>query len=528
VRTADYHFCAGDMARSGALIGSALTTCPAGPRRAALLLRLATIHYHQNGWPLAEQTFRLAAEQALDDPGLRARAEQGIAFARLMAGDLLAALQAAKVSLEAAERVGDSRLVADSLARVAAFKFLGGDGAWSALLDKAERLDASAGEELAGRGSLFHPVLVRGLILKWCDRLDEARPKLAGRYRQALDRGDEASLPFLLYHFSQLECWAGDWGAAEQYAVEGCRVAEEGHQQPMKCGTLYSLALVRAHKGQAEQARELASEALALCEQTGNVPVASQVVAVLGFLALSLGDHQAAHAHLGGLAEAIAAVGLGEPSVVKFLPDEIEALAALGEVDRAWSFTRQLEAQGKSLGRPWALAAAARCRAHLAAGGGDLQQARDACEQALSLHGKLSMPFELGRTLLVKGMIERRGRRKSEARATLGQAAGIFANLGAALWADKAREELSKIAAHSSMDGLTETERRIAALIAQGQTNREVAAVMFVTENTVQTHVRHIFRKLRVRSRTELAAQYRYVRAGAATGRRPAAGSERR
>jgi DNA-binding CsgD family transcriptional regulator len=136
------------------------------------------------------------------------------------------------------------------------------------------------------------------------------------------------------------------------------------------------------------------------------------------------------------------------------------------------------------------------------------------------------MPFELGRTLLVKGMIERRSRRKSEARATLGQALGIFAHLGAALWADKARQELSKIAAHSSMDGLTETERRIAALIAKGQTNREVAAVMFVTENTVQTHVRHIFRKLRVRSRTELAARYRHVRAGAADATRPAAGSE--
>ena len=57
------------------------------------------------------------------------------------------------------------------------------------------------------------------------------------------------------------------------------------------------------------------------------------------------------------------------------------------------------------------------------------------------------------------------------------------------------------------MDGLTETERRVAALVAQGHTNREVAAAMFVTENTVQTHVRHIFQKLGVRSRTELAVQ---------------------
>jgi DNA-binding CsgD family transcriptional regulator len=193
--------------------------------------------------------------------------------------------------------------------------------------------------------------------------------------------------------------------------------------------------------------------------------------------------------------------------VVKFLPDEIEALAALGESDLARSFTDQLEARGKSLGRPWALATGARCRAHLAAIDGDLPEALAAVGQALSHHERLPMPFELGRTLLVKGMIERRGRLRSAAHDSFGQALAIFDQLGAPLWAAKARRELSKMAMSGSPAGLTETENRIAALVAQGQTNREVAAAMFVTENTVQTHVRHIFQKLAVRSRTELAAR---------------------
>ena len=117
------------------------------------------------------------------------------------------------------------------------------------------------------------------------------------------------------------------------------------------------------------------------------------------------------------------------------------------------------------------------------------------------------MPFELGRTLLVKGTIERRTKHQSTARATLGQALAIFDHLGAPLWAGKARSELSVITARTPVDRLTETERRVSALVVQGQTNREVAAAMFVTENTVQTHVRHIFQKLGVRSRTELAAR---------------------
>jgi DNA-binding CsgD family transcriptional regulator len=520
VKAADYHFRAGDIARSRELIQSALPACPAGPPRASLLVRLATAHYHLSGWSLAEQTFRQALAEAADDAALCAHAEQELAFARVAVGDLPAALHWAKVSLRSAERAADPQLMAHSLARVAIFEFFQGNGVRQDLLDYVEALSATTGEEPPGRLPLHGPSQVKGLILKWCDRLDEARAVLAGEYRNMLDRGDEASLPFLLFNFSELECWAGNWDTAEEYALEGCRVAEEGCQQTMRPATLYSLALVRAHRGHVDQARQLAGEALGLCEQTGNVPVATQALSVLGFAALSLGDYQAAVSHLDRITEATAAFGLGEPGVVRSLPDAIEALAALGQIERARSLAQQLETAGKSRGRPWALATAARCRAHIAAHDGDLQGARVACEQALCHHEQLPMPFELGRTLLLKGMIERRDRRKSAAHASLTQALAIFDDLGALLWAGKAREELAKIAVRRTAYALTETERRIATLIAQGQTNREVAAAMFVTENTVQTHVRHIFQKLGVRSRTELATRLLSAPASPAPGAR--------
>jgi DNA-binding CsgD family transcriptional regulator len=192
--------------------------------------------------------------------------------------------------------------------------------------------------------------------------------------------------------------------------------------------------------------------------------------------------------------------------VVKFLPDQIEALAALGETGLAEAHLRRLDARGRALRRPWALAAAARCRAHLAGMAGDHDAARAACARALAEHERLPMPFELGRTLLTKGITERRARRKSAAWESFGQALAIFERLGAPLWAAKARRELSAATARPIASGLTQTQHRVAALIAQGQTNREIAAAMFITVNTVQTHVRHIFQKLGVRSRTELAA----------------------
>ena len=498
VNAADYHFRAGDMTRSRELIQSALPTCPAGSLRASLFLRLATVDYHQSGWPLAEQTFRQAAEEALDDPGLYAHATQELAFARLVAGDLPGASRLAKTSLRSAEQAADPHLIAHSLAGVAVFEFLQGNGAQLTMLDRAEVLDAGASADPLARVPTFDPSLGRGIVLKWCDRLDEARPGLADRYRNRIACGDEASAPFLLYHLSELECWAGNWDAAEEYALEACRVADESHQYAMRPATLYCLAVVRAHRGEVQQARELAGEALALCYRTGNVPVRCMVLSVLGFVEVSLDDPQAARSYLGQLTEAASAVGFGEPSVVKFLPDEIEVLGTLGEVDLARSLARQLERQGRSLDRPWALATAARCRAYLAGLEGDLENARAACEQALARHQRLPMPFELGRTLLVKGMIERWGGHQPEASATLGQALGIFEHLGAPLWTAKVSHELSMIAVRTPTDGLTETERRVAALVTQGRTNREVAAAMFVTENTVQTHVRHIFQKLGV------------------------------
>ena len=514
VRAADYHFQAGDMARSQDLINSVLPACPAGPPRASLLIRLATIHCHQSGWLLAEQTFRQAAREARHDPALCAHAEQELAFIRCVAGDFPAASGLANASLRSAERAADPSLVAHSLARVAAFEFLQGHGAWLDLLDRAEALDAVSGAGGLARLPRLDPSLTRALLLKWSDRFDEARSRLADRYRDRIERGDEASLPFLLYHFGELECWAGNWDAAEEYSLEACQVADEGRQRTMKPATLYSLALVRAHRGQVEQARELAAEALALCDSTGNVPVRSMVLAVLGFIEVSLDDAQAAHGHLGRLAEAAAVAGIGEPGVVRYLPDEIEALAGLGEVSLAQSLTGQLEERGRSLGRPWALATAARCHAYLAGLEGDLPGARAAFQQALSRHERLPMPFELGRTLLVQGMIERKDGVGPTARAALVRALGIFTDLGAPLWAAKASRELSAMATPTRADGLTCTERRVAALVTQGHTNREVAAVMFVTENTVQTHLRHIFQKLGVRSRTELAARLLSAPAG--------------
>jgi len=96
-------------------------------------------------------------------------------------------------------------------------------------------------------------------------------------------------------------------------------------------------------------------------------------------------------------------------------------------------------------------------------------------------------------------------RQKRAAREAVEKAVAIFEECGAAGWAEKARSELGRIGGRRREEGLTSAEQRVAALVAEGRTNREVAAALFLGERTVETHLSHIYAKLGVRSRTELA-----------------------
>jgi DNA-binding NarL/FixJ family response regulator len=137
---------------------------------------------------------------------------------------------------------------------------------------------------------------------------------------------------------------------------------------------------------------------------------------------------------------------------------------------------------------------------------GELDQALRALEAALDVHDRLQEPFERARTLLVLGTVERRAKRRRAARETLAAALGAFEELGAPLWAARARAELARIGGRPAASGdLTATERRVAELVAEGLSNKEVAAALFVTPKTVATELSRIYGKLGVHSRTQLA-----------------------
>jgi DNA-binding CsgD family transcriptional regulator len=223
-------------------------------------------------------------------------------------------------------------------------------------------------------------------------------------------------------------------------------------------------------------------------------------------MALSQGDAQAAHAQLGPLLERLHDMGVREPTWPWLVWSELDALVELGQLERAVTLAQDLEARGRTLDRPLALATAARARGRICAARGDLEGALAELGQALAEHDRLGWPFERARTLLALGVVLRRGKQKRAARQSLQEAAVVFDQLEAGLWAARTTAELGRIGGRPpATGGLTPTERRVAELVAQGHSNREVADLLFLSVKTVAAHLTSAYAKLGVRSRTELA-----------------------
>ena len=146
-----------------------------------------------------------------------------------------------------------------------------------------------------------------------------------------------------------------------------------------------------------------------------------------------------------------------------------------------------------------------RCRGLVAAARGEVEQALALLERAVAEHEAVGDPFGRARALLALGVVRRRARQKRSARQAIDAALEGFEAIGAAGWAARARAELGRIGGRSRAEGLTAAERRVAVLVAQGRTNREVAAALFLGERTVASHLTRVYAKLGVRSRTELA-----------------------
>ena len=496
LEAAAYEIPHGDTERARGHLEPLLRELPAGPMRAGVLLQLARLREQQSA-----EALRLC-QQAITEAGpgdvRAAEAHQLAAEMSMLSGDIPGALEHARLACSVAESAGNRAVLIESLGTLCHYQTYTGS-IEPGLLEGAVELE----RQQARPTNNYSPREILGLRLMYGDRLEEARELLEASYETAVEIGDEIDRGSLLIHLTQLECRAGRLAMADQHARE-CAVsrAQTGLQIP---GARFATALAGAHLGRVAQARADAEEGAALASAGGNEVFRVLNLWALGFLELSLDDAAAANRHLRDLPEIVNGMGYRNPGVRPVHGDAIEARIRAGDLD-VEPLIDDLERQGRTLDNPWARAVAARCRGLLLAARGDGEGAAAAFEHALEEHDLSPQPFERGRTMLAFGSTMRRAKRRREARDLLAGAQEIFESVGAPLWAQRAEAELARIPGRTVSSGsLTETERRVAELVADGLSNKEVATRLFISVRTVESNLSKVYTKLGLRSRTELA-----------------------
>jgi DNA-binding CsgD family transcriptional regulator len=494
------HLAAGEVERARALARALEDLDPDGEYRVDALVFRSEIELGRLQDRIALR--REALDQTSVRPEVRQLLEQKLALETRFFEGRAAAEEHARAALELAESLGDDAVRAVSLSVLALFRFIGGQPDARALAEEAMSLAGAAPDDARFVDTAF----CLAHILVWTGEADEARALLAELERTWGERDERVSAQ-VSWFLALVELWAGRLDVAGHHAERAKALHSlYGRGEDEDPHNYLPVALVAAYRGDVELARGLAETGRALAR--AHEALLPGLSAVPGLAALWTGDADAAARHFGDADGVAEAAGWIEPAIHWWRAEQIEALLELGRVGEATALLDEWESAASRSGRRRTLAQAARCRGLAAAARGDVDEARARLEEAVAAHASVGDPFGRARALLALGAVRRRARQKRAARDAIAEALAIFEEYGAALFAEKARAELGRIGGRTREEGLTPAEQRVAALVAEGRTNREVAAALVLGERTVETHLTHIYAKLGIRSRTELARLY--------------------
>lgn len=348
-----------------------------------------------------------------------------------------------------------------------------------------------------------------GNVLLSYDDMPRTRAVLEASLATVEAEGDEGSRATVLDQLAQLEVVAGRWDLARAYAERQLDHALRGAQLKVRTAAWETLASIDVREGRDADARGRLDAALAWSRDVGDRWEEAYALRTLGLLHLSRDEDDAALAALSAVQRTCDDLGVVAPGVLRYHGDLLESLTRCGLTTEALGLSADLDRAGARSGSPLTRAAAARGRALALARQGDADAACAAAESACRWGLEAEAPFDRARSLLALGQIHRRRREKQRARDVLTQAALVFEVLGSAPWSRRTAEELTRLGLRTQTPrDLTRTEEAVAALTATGASNPEIAARLHMSRKTVEFHLTKVFRKLGVRSRTELAARW--------------------
>ncbi len=409
--------------------------------------------------------------------------------------------QAAIEAIRCAELAGDAAKPAlhRALVNLVVAKVFAAEGLDAGLLDRAAGLETDlAAVQLHDTADLH-----RGIWSGFVDDLDTARAALQRCIARARAAGDDYPLCIFLSYLATVEELAGDFTAAAA-VLESERAVAQWHDWPVSPWHVKPRCEMLIAAGDLEGAVRLAD---AVLPDDDSVPAIYRYMGecVRGKVSVWRGDPEETVRHLENAAMYAEQLEWVEPGLRDRLdPLLAEAYVAVGRTGDAERIATWLRELGDRLKRPVLIGDASRVDAIGAASAGDLDTAAASARAAVAAHEASSMRPALARSLLVLGQIERRRKARKESRSSLRRALELATECRHLPLVAEIERELPRVAAARSRSELTATEQRVAELITSGATNRDVAAALFVSVRTVESHVASIYRKLGVRNRAEL------------------------
>ena len=495
------HHLAGDTRRAIDLLRDLAAETPAGPRHAEVIAHLAW--HDEDDFGASTRLLEDALAEAGDSPALRATIQSFLADHWAITGNPERARSAALEALQLAEQTDDLGLLASLLA----FAFFC-DVRCGVTVDEGQLRRALALEHHIGpiRIQQEPPSQLAGIYLTGLGRLDEARRSLEQAMAWAEANGSEYVRADVYLRMSIVATRTGAPAHGADLAQAGLEIAEQLDLSQLTSAVLYGCGFAALHRGQPAGVRDAARRGQELSRSVGDHVFLGAHERLLGSLDLALGNTEAACTRLMGLADSVP--DLGRRFEAEWAPEAIEALIASGRPEEAAQLLSGLEDRCAG---PVTAAVAARCRGALAAARGALGDAVSELENALALHDATTLePVPRGRTLLMLGAVQRRLLQRRAARDSFTAALNLFTTADASLWADRARAECDRVSGRvPSLGELTATEERVAHLVADGLSNRQAAAELFVSVRAIESNLTKIYAKLGVRSRTELARHVR-------------------
>jgi DNA-binding CsgD family transcriptional regulator len=395
-----------------------------------------------------------------------------------------------------------------ALAMVAeAFSISGDIDRAAPYLRRAAELPPSSSETAELHGAAFH-----AQSLGWAERYSEAGHQLANLLHAARRVGSPTILAFALAISAEIGWWTGQWATAYADATEALQWATENGQPGLLAYGLSMLARIEAARGERESCEARVDQLRREVEPqgVGGVPIYS---CSLGLAALGAGELYDAADRLQQAWATALRQGINNPNVFPIAGDLAEALARAGEVDRCRQILDWLDERAQATGLAYPRVAAYRAQGILATEPEEAERLFAASLAALDRVGPV--PFEQARSLLCSAEAMRRNHRPAAARVPLERALTIFDGLGARPWAAHARAELAasgvkcqradRFGNYNGLNELSPQELQVARIAGRGQNNIEVAAALFVSRKTVEAHLTRVYRKLGIRSRTQLA-----------------------